>query len=107
MSHDAAILARAILPLCGICRVCGCHGDACSLEAGERCCWMDDLRTLCSNPRCVTAAAQRRKKDAWEQKRATAQAEQTSSVPQWLRLRRREAETARKRRTKKTKGRAA
>lgn len=69
MSNDAAILARAILPSCETCRVCGCHGDSCSLEAGERCCWMNELRTLCSNPRCVTADSINRKRTDRESRR--------------------------------------
>lgn len=64
MSNDAAILARAILPSCGACRICGCEGDSCSLEAGEKCCWMNDLRTLCSNPRCVMADSINRRREA-------------------------------------------
>lgn len=61
MNQDAAILARAIVPLLETCRVCGCHGDSCSLFTGERCVWVDRLRTLCSNPDCI-AAVERLKK---------------------------------------------
>src|SRR5258708_29374201 len=57
VSNDASILAPAILPLCERCRICGCGGDECSLAWGEKGCWTNELRTLCSNPRCVTAAA--------------------------------------------------
>ena len=80
MSRDTAILAALLRPLCGVCRICRCHGDECSLATGEKCFWTDDLRTLCSNPRCVIAADLGRK---------------------------RYQGSARKRRTGKSKGRAA
>ncbi len=103
MSRDAAILARAILPLTGRCRVCSCGGDECSLPEGGRCVWMDGLRTLCSNPRCVMAAANAKKRRKREEKRSQKQA--AHAEPFWMKRRR--EEMARKRRGRKTKGRAA
>jgi hypothetical protein len=104
MSNDKAILAAAILPSCGECRICRCHGDHCSLEAGEKCCWVDQFRTLCSNPRCVMAAAVKRKQYRRQAARAEARALKESSVPSWLRQRRNKLGS---RRPKKAKGRAA
>lgn len=102
MSNDAAILARAILPLCERCQICKCGGDSCSLEAGERCCWMNSLRTLCSNPRCVRAYEQKRKLDRRERDREMARAK--SAPPQWMQ---RWRQGTNKPRRRKPKGRAS
>lgn len=101
MSNDAAIIAAALLPSMGKCRVCGCGGDSCSLPWGEKCCWVDELRTLCNNPACRTAAALKKKDVERDRKRAAAK---VSPVPLWLRNRRAEQ---RKHKQKKAKGRAA
>jgi hypothetical protein len=102
--NDAANLARILAPLMGTCRICGCHGDACSLETGDRCCWVNALRTLCSKPSCVIAADRQRKQEARAQKR---EEERLAALPAWLRRRREETMAARKRQKRKTKGRAA
>jgi hypothetical protein len=101
MSSDRSILAAAILPLCGKCRVCGCGGDQCSLPEGEKCCWVDALRTLCSNPRCVTAADISRKRYLREQRRTEDRAK-SSGASRW-----KPKKVSRKRRQRKTKGKAA
>jgi hypothetical protein len=101
VSNDKAILAAAILPSCGRCRICSCRGDQCSLPEGGRCCWMDALRTLCSNPRCITAAALMQKRHREKIARAEARA---ASTPWWIR---RMQKPTKKRRRKPTKGRAA
>jgi len=71
MSNDAAILGRFLREISGTCRECGCHGDTCSVRTGggDRCFWMDDLRTLCSNDSCVIAAARKQKKHKREARR--------------------------------------
>lgn len=69
MSNDAAMLGALVRSLGGECRICGCSGDSCSLRTGDKCSWMGDTKTLCSNPRCITAAAIRAKRDAAEAKR--------------------------------------
>lgn len=61
MSNDAAILGRALRAITGKCHVCGCEGDTCSVGGGEKCVWMDSLRTLCSNPRCIQVSAIQKK----------------------------------------------
>jgi hypothetical protein len=66
MSKDAAILARVLAAVGGECRICRCAGDSCSLETGDRCFWTDNLRTLCSNRRCVTADAIKRRRERRE-----------------------------------------
>ena len=70
MSDDRAIIGSLVKALGGTCRVCGCHGDECSLEAGERCCWMDNLRSLCSNPKCVMATHYRAKRQQKDRRHA-------------------------------------
>ena len=36
----------------GICQFCGCSGDSCLLSTGDRCEWVDNSRTCCTNPKC-------------------------------------------------------
>lgn len=60
--RDAAILGATLRAITGKCQVCGCEGDTCSVGGGERCVWMDKLKTLCSNPRCIQVAEIRTKK---------------------------------------------
>jgi hypothetical protein len=100
MSNDAAILGRALREITGKCRVCGCGGDSCNVGQGEKCVWMDALKTLCSNPRCIQAAEIVAKKIERERKQVAAK---VSTVPTWLKLKR---ERDRKHR-KKRKGRVA
>lgn len=69
MSNDAAILGRAIRAVTDRCRVCGCEGDSCNVGGGEKCVWMDSLKTLCSNPRCLQVAAIQEKKFNREKRR--------------------------------------
>jgi len=69
MSNDAAILGRVIRAISGECRVCHCHGDACSVGLGEMCVWMDGLRTLCSNPKCLAIYAARKKFEKRQRRR--------------------------------------
>ena len=102
MNQDAAILARAIVPLLETCRVCGCHGDSCSLFTGERCVWVDRLRTLCSNPDCIAAVERLKKKQKHQQQRNERRA--GNAMPHWMKQKR---NGANKRRTRKEKGRAA
>ena len=35
------------------CRYCRCGGESCGLPNGEKCCWYDKSRTVCSAPGCV------------------------------------------------------
>jgi len=62
VDRDMAILGRAIRAVTGECRVCHCEGDSCNVGLGEKCMWIDELKTLCSNPRCIQAAEIRSKK---------------------------------------------
>jgi len=66
MSNDSAILGAIVRQLVDECRVCHCHGDECAIGGGERCCWLDELRTLCNNPRCIQVDATRRTQAARE-----------------------------------------
>jgi len=100
MRNDAAILGRAIRAVTGRCRVCGCEGDTCNVGQGERCVWMDELKTLCSSQRCIQVAEIVAKKIERESKQVAAK---VSTVPAWLRLKR---ERDRKHQ-KKAKGRVA
>lgn len=68
--RDAAVLGRLVRELAGTCSVCGCHGDSCKLEDGDRCCFVNKLRTLCSNPRCVVEADKQRKNHKYAVRRA-------------------------------------
>jgi hypothetical protein len=44
----------------GVCRHCGCtENNACRLEDGEMCCWIDYSRLVCSNPKCMRAEGAR------------------------------------------------
>lgn len=61
IDRDSAILARTIREITGKCQVCGCEGDTCSVGGGEKCVWMNHLKTLCSNPRCIQVAEIRSK----------------------------------------------
>ncbi|MEO6982138.1 MAG: hypothetical protein ABI072_03375 [Edaphobacter sp.] len=103
MSNSEILLAQTLLQLSGRCRVCGCGGDECSLRAGEKCCWIDDLRTLCSNPRCIMTAEIQRKRDRRMKEQREARA---AALPAWV-VQRRKANAAARKRNKKTKGRAA
>lgn len=69
MSNDAAILGRALRAVTDECRVCHCKGDHCNVGQGEKCVWMDSLKTLCSNPRCIQVAEIRAKKFNRERRR--------------------------------------
>ena len=41
-------------PESGVCGFCGCdQDDACRLENGVNCSWVDEKQTVCSNPDCV------------------------------------------------------
>jgi len=56
-----------------ICRHCGCtENNPCRVYPGEPCNWMDNTRTVCSNPSCVNAeAARKRRAVAAKPKRLT------------------------------------
>lgn len=104
MSNDAAILGRAIRAVTGKCRVCGCGGDTCNVGQGEKCMWMDELKTLCSAQRCIQVAEIAAKILAKKMERERKQvAAKVSTVPSWLRQKR---ERDRKHQ-RKTKGRVA
>lgn len=60
--NDQAIIGSLVNALGGTCLQCGCNGDSCRLEAGEKCCWIDPFRSLCSNPKCVIAAGNTRRR---------------------------------------------
>lgn len=62
MSNDAAILGRAIRAVTDECRYCRCHGDSCSIGGGEKCCWVDELKTLCNHPACLQKDANFKRK---------------------------------------------
>ena len=51
----------------GICSECGCtENNACMIEGlvdEEPCWWANRERTLCSNPKCVTAAREKKNAD--------------------------------------------
>ena len=57
------VVKNPIGPQPGVCRFCGCYEDrpCCVITAGEHpdyavavtCSWIDPLRTVCSNRRCV------------------------------------------------------
>jgi hypothetical protein len=66
MSSDSARLGAIVRQLVGECHICGCHGDSCATGGGDRCVWMTELRTLCSNPRCIQVDAIQRKRHARE-----------------------------------------
>lgn len=41
--------APALVPIPGVCRICGCtDSKACLGDGGEYCAWADDTRTLCT-----------------------------------------------------------
>jgi hypothetical protein len=67
--RDAAILGRAIRAITDKCHVCGCEGDTCSVGQGEKCVWMDRMKTLCSNPRCIQVSEIQAKKFNRERRR--------------------------------------
>jgi hypothetical protein len=59
---DKAILGRFLRDISGTCRVCGCHGDSCRISSDENCAWLDEMKTLCSNPKCAAQAIGQQKK---------------------------------------------
>ena len=67
MSDDKAILGSLMQRLRGTCRICGCHGDSCTLPegGGERCVFVDAIATLCSNPKCLVEAGRAKRKHKW------------------------------------------
>lgn len=64
-TNDRIFIGRILALLdefSGTCRYCGCHGESCSTATGDKCCWQDALRTLCTNPACLRAAARERRR---------------------------------------------
>ncbi len=54
--------AAAVKPKSGLCRFCGCgESTPCISKQGQPCAWMDNAKTLCSNPACTKAAAREKK----------------------------------------------
>jgi hypothetical protein len=99
--NDAAILARAILAMVGVCRICGCCGDSCRMFDGDRCVWMDEFKTLCSNPDCIMAAVRERKKHRNEQRKKERRA--AEAPRQWWA----KPKVVKRKKARKVKGRAA
>ncbi len=59
----------------GRCRYCRCTEDnPCRLPEGDRCCWWDRTRTLCTGPACLTAHYAARKRREAAEVRAQARA---------------------------------
>lgn len=55
-------LGEADEPEPGVCRICGCEEHSpCIDKHGDACAWADDTQTLCTNPKCVKAAAKQAK----------------------------------------------
>jgi len=50
---DQSVIAGIVRQISGTCKFCGCHGDSCKTGPGDTCGWMNELKTLCSNPKCV------------------------------------------------------
>jgi hypothetical protein len=69
MSNEAARLGAILRLVMGACRFCGCHGGECRIGGGEVCSWLDDLKTLCNNPRCAQRAEIERKKKRFARRR--------------------------------------
>lgn len=54
--------SSAVSAVPGICRHCGCGvSRLCRLENTDTCCWIDESRTVCSNPSCIVAEQARLK----------------------------------------------
>lgn len=51
--NDKAILGSLVHAITKQCRVCGCEGDSCSLETGEKCV-LASRSGLCTNPKCIS-----------------------------------------------------
>jgi hypothetical protein len=62
MSDVSVRLGAVLKRLVGECRYCGCHGGECAIGGGEVCGWLDELKTLCSNPSCAWRAARESRK---------------------------------------------
>jgi len=46
------------VPIKGVCQICGCtENDPCFLltRRFSTCAWIDETKTLCTNPNCVSA----------------------------------------------------
>jgi hypothetical protein len=61
VNRDSAILGALLREITGKCQVCGCEGDSCNIGGGEKCAWLDKLKTLCNNPRCIQVAEIRKR----------------------------------------------
>ena len=74
MSDDRAIFGSLVNLLARdrVCRVCGCEGDSCKLETGEKCVLPAGIGAVCTNPRCINEAHYRRKRIARDRRREVA-----------------------------------
>jgi hypothetical protein len=99
VSNDAAIIGGLVRWLSGTCRVCGCHGDSCALRegGGERCVWVDKLKTLCNSEACIAADAISKKNHKRDLRRGDQRAKAAGFRPR----------STRRNKSKKVKGRAA
>jgi hypothetical protein len=68
---DKAIIANVVRQLSGTCRHCGCHGDSCRKGDGDRCGWIDSMRTLCSADSCLIAEGKAKRKHKFATRRRT------------------------------------
>lgn len=69
MSNDAARLGAILRAITNKCRICGCEGDSCSIGGGEKCMWLDELKTLCNSPHCIQVAEIRDRQYARQKRR--------------------------------------
>ena len=97
---DVTIIGSLLNLLSGTCRHCGCQGDSCSIGGGEKCGFVDPLRTICNNPACLTKEMYRKQDEERAAKRKAAEAERAARIPSWLRAKREAERRSGKRRKK-------
>lgn len=105
---DRTIIGSLLALLSGTCRHCGCPGDSCSIGGGERCGFVDLLRTVCNNPACVTKEMYRKQDEERAAKRKAAEEERLARMPYWMRQRKAQQKiSGQKRKRRKVEARTA
>ena len=58
---DRAVIEGVVQAVSGECQFCHCHGDECRMGPGDTCGWFNELKTVCSYPKCVSQYHEKQK----------------------------------------------
>lgn len=106
---DVTIIGSLLALLSGTCRHCGCHGDSCKTQTGEKCelVYTDGLLSLCTGVACQWAQVKAKRREERAAERKAADAERLARIPFWVRQRKAADRKFRKRQRRREKGSAA